>query len=228
MIQTWNERAHKALKGKARLLLIWSFACSVMLELGLMADPTYYGLTVESLPLTVLSLGGILVYIALYPVNVGYNWLILKTVRDQPIRWSDVFDPFRHRYGKHLLATILVILFQVLWTLLLVVPGIIKYFSYAFTYFILRDEPELSATEAITKSRTMMRGRKWDAFKLILPFVPMYLVGLTFYIQLDLVILGSWIFLVALALIRPFIVSRFAVMYEDARIEYDEQWDRSA
>ena len=61
-----------------------------------------------------------------------------------------------------------------------------------------------------------------------MPFVPMYLVGLIFYMQLDLVVLGSWIFLVALALIRPFIVSRFAVMYEDARIEYDEQWNRSA
>lgn len=228
MIQTWNERAYEVLKGKVGLFLIWSFACSVILEVGLMVDPTYYGLTVESVPMTVLSLGGILLSIALYPINVGYNWMIVKTVREQPVRWGDVFDPFRHRYGKHLLATLLVMLFQILWTLLLVVPGIVKYFSYAFTYFILRDEPELSVTEAITKSRTMMRGQKWDAFKLILPFVPMYLVGWIFYMQLDLVILGSWIFLVALALIRPFVVSRFAVMYEDARRAYDEQWKRSA
>lgn len=228
MIQTWNERAYEVLKGKVGLFLIWSFACSVILEVGLMVDPTYYGLTVESVPMTVLSLGGILLSIALYPINVGYNWMIVKTVREQPVRWGDVFDPFRHRYGKHLLATLLVMLFQILWTLLLVVPGIVKYFSYAFTYFILRDESELSVTEAITKSRTMMRGQKWDAFKLILPFVPMYLVGWIFYMQLDLVILGSWIFLVALALIRPFVVSRFAVMYEDARRAYDEQWKRSA
>lgn len=228
MVQTWNERAYEALKGKSGLLLIWSFACSVMLEVGLMVDPTYYGLTVESVPLTVLSLGGILLSIALYPINVGYNWMILKAVREQPVRLSDVFDPFRHRYGKHLLATILVMLFQVLWTLLLVVPGIMKYFSYAFTYFILRDEPELSVAEAITKSRAMMRGQKWNAFKLIFPFVPMYLVGWIFYIQLDMLVLGSWIFLVALALIRPFVVSRFAIMYEDTRRAYDGQWKRSA
>ncbi|TCI36586.1 DUF975 family protein [Exiguobacterium sp. SH4S7] len=228
MVHTWNERAHTALKGKMGMLLIWSFACSVLLEIGLMVDTTYYGLAIESVALTVLSLGGILFYIALYPVIVGYNWIMLETVRGQTVRSSDVFAPFRHRYGKHLLATLLVMLFQVLWTLLLVVPGIVKYFSYAFTYFILRDEPELSITEAITKSRDLMRGQKWDAFKLILPFIPMYLVGWIFYIQLELVVLGSWIFLVATSLIRPFIVSRFAVMYEDARRAYDEQWNRSA
>ncbi|TCI63534.1 DUF975 family protein [Exiguobacterium sp. SH0S2] len=228
MVHTWNERAHTALKGKTGMLLIWSFACSVLLEIGLMVDTTYYGLAIESVALTVLSLGGILFYIALYPVIVGYNWIMLETVRGQTVRLSDVFAPFRHRYGKHLLATLLVMLFQVLWTLLLVVPGIVKYFSYAFTYFILRDEPDLSITEAITKSRDLMRGQKWDAFKLILPFIPMYLVGWIFYIQLELVVLGSWIFLVATSLIRPFIVSRFAVMYEDARRAYDEQWNRSA
>ncbi|TCI26348.1 DUF975 family protein [Exiguobacterium sp. SH3S2] len=228
MVHTWNERAHTALKGKTGMLLIWSFACSVLLEIGLMVDPTYYGLAIESVALTVLSLGGILFYIVLYPVIVGYNWLILETVRGQTVRLSDVFAPFRHRYGKHLLATLLIMLFQVLWTLLLVVPGIVKYFSYAFTYFILRDEPDLSITEAITKSRDLMRGQKWDAFKLILPFIPMYLVGWIFYIRLDLVVLGSWIFLVATSLIRPFIISRFAIMYEDARRAYDEQWNRSA
>ncbi|TCI76221.1 DUF975 family protein [Exiguobacterium sp. SH0S1] len=228
MVHTWNERAHTALKGKTGMLLIWSFACSVLLEIGLMVDTTYYGLAIESVALTVLSLGGILFYIALYPVIVGYNWLILETVRGQTVRLSDVFAPFRHRYGKHLLATLLVMLFQVLWTLLLVVPGIVKYFSYAFTYFILRDEPELSALEAITKSRNLMDGRKWDAFKLILPMIPMFLIGLTLYIQLDLPILASWSLLLATALIRPLVVSRFAVLYEEARQEYDEQWNRSA
>ncbi|EPE62471.1 hypothetical protein L479_01127 [Exiguobacterium sp. S17] len=180
MVHTWNERAHTALKGKTGTLLIWSFACSILLEIGLMVDTTYYGLAIESVALTVLSLGGILFYIAIYPVIVGYNWLILDTVRGKPVQLRDAFAPFRHRYGKHLLATLLVVLFQVLWTLLLVVPGIVKYFSYAFTYFILRDEPDLSSTEAITKSRDLMRGQKWDAFKLILPFIPMYLVGWIF------------------------------------------------
>lgn len=228
MIQTWNERARAAVKGKTGTLIIWSFVCSIVLEIGLMMDPYYFGFEYDSLALTLISLAGLILYAGLLPVIIGYNWLMLETVRGKSSSLRDVFTPFRHRYGKHLLVGLLVMFFQVLWSLLLLVPGIVKYFSYAFTFFILRDEPDLSITEAITKSRTLMRGRKWDAFKLILPFIPMYLVGWIFFIQLDMMFLGSWIYLVALTLIRPFIVSRFAVMYEDTRREYDEQWNRSA
>lgn len=228
MVQTWNEQAHAALKGKTGPLILWSFVCSIVLEIGLMMDPYYYGFDYDTLALTLISLAGLLLYAGLLPVLVGYNWVMLETVRGKSMSLRNVVMPFRHRYGKHLLATLFVMLLQVLWTLLLVLPGIVKYFSYAFTFFILRDEPNLSITDAITKSRTLMRGRKWEAFKLILPFIPLFLVGLTFFISIESVILGSLIYLVAIALIRPFIVSRFAVMYEDARHEYDEQWNRSA
>ncbi|WP_396128833.1 DUF975 family protein [Exiguobacterium mexicanum] len=228
MVHTWNERARTAIKGKAGTLILWSFVCSIVLEVGLMMDPYYYGFEYDTLGLTLISLAGLILYAGLLPVLIGYNWMMLETVRGKSVSLRDVLMPFRYRYGKHLLATLLVMLFQVLWSLLLLVPGIVKYFSYAFTFFILRDEPELSITEAITKSRTLMRGRKWEAFKLILPFVPLFLVGLTFFISLESVILGSMIYLVSVALIRPFIISRFAVMYEDARREYDEQWNRSA
>lgn len=228
MVQTWNERARTAVKGKTGTLILWSFVCSIVLEVGLMMDPYYYGFEYDTLALTLISLAGLLLYAGLLPVLIGYNWVMLETVRGKSMSLGNVLTPFRHRYGKHLLATLLVMLFQVLWSLLLLVPGIVKYFSYAFTFFILRDEPELSITEAITKSRTLMRGRKWEAFKLMLPFIPLFLVGLTFYISIESVILGSMIYLVSIALIRPFIISRFAVMYEDARHEYDEQWNRSA
>lgn len=228
MVQTWNDRARTAIKEKTGTLILWSFVCSIVLEVGLMMDPYYYGFEYDTLALTFISLAGLILYAGLLPVLVGYNWVMLETIRGKSMSLRDVLTPFRHRYVKHLLAPLLVMLFQVLWSFLLLVPGIVKYFSYAFTFFILRDEPELSITEAITKSRTLMRGRKWEAFKLILPFIPMYLVGWIFFIQLDMMFLGSWIYLVALTLIRPFIVSRFAVMYEHARIEYDAQWNRSA
>ncbi len=127
-----------------------------------------------------------------------------------------------------LAATIVLTVYQLLWSLLFIVPGIIKYFSYAFTYFILRDEPELSVRESITKSRDLMREQKWDAFKLILPFIPIYVIGLTLFYRFDSVLLAASSLLVATALIRPFVVSRFAIMYEDARQAYDEQWNRSA
>lgn len=229
MVHIWNERAQAALKGKTWRLLAWSFACAFILEIGSVLDPTFYGAKADTLLVTgFVLMSSILVSFMLYPIVVGYHWVLLDTVRRQGTQFSDLFHPMRRRYDKHLAATIVLTVFQLLWSLLFIVPGIIKYFSYAFTYFILRDEPELSVRESITKSRDLMRGQKWDAFKLILPFIPVYVIGLTLFYRFDSVLLAASSLLVATALIRPFVVSRFAVMYEDARRAYDEQWNRSA
>lgn len=58
-----------------------------------------------------------------------------------------------------------------LWTLLLVIPGIIKAFAYAMTPFIMADYPDLSASEAIAESERLMKGHKFDLFYLILSFL---------------------------------------------------------
>lgn len=58
-----------------------------------------------------------------------------------------------------------------LWTLLLIVPGIIKGLSYSMAPYILLDNPELTPMEAINKSQEMMRGHKMDLFLMQLGFV---------------------------------------------------------
>ena len=58
-----------------------------------------------------------------------------------------------------------------LWTLLLIIPGIIKAFSYAMTSYILKDNPEIKNNEAIEKSMQMMQGHKMDLFLLYLSFI---------------------------------------------------------
>ena len=78
---------------------------------------------------------------------------------------------FKDNWGTVILTMFLRNLFLVLWTLLLVVPGIIKAYSYRLVPYILKDHPELSATEAITLSRRMMNGHKADAFVLDLSFL---------------------------------------------------------
>lgn len=59
----------------------------------------------------------------------------------------------------------------VLWTCLLIVPGIIMSFAYAMTPYILAENPELSAWDASTRSREMMKGHKFDFFYLCLSFI---------------------------------------------------------
>ncbi len=56
-------------------------------------------------------------------------------------------------------------------TLLFIIPGIIASYSYAMTEYILADHPELSATEAISRSKQMMGGNKWRLFCLQFSFI---------------------------------------------------------
>ena len=62
-------------------------------------------------------------------------------------------------------------LFTLLWTLLFIIPGLIKTYSYAMTPYILAEHPEMTATEAITESRRIMDGNKWRLFCLSFSFI---------------------------------------------------------
>ena len=81
-------------------------------------------------------------------------------------------------YGRTFLTLFLRDLFLLLWTLLFIVPGLIKSYSYRMVPFIIADEPDLSPTEAITRSKQMMEGHKWNAFILDLSFIGWYLLGI--------------------------------------------------
>ena len=71
--------------------------------------------------------------------------------------------------------------FTFLWSLLLVIPGIIKAYAYSMSFYILADNPELTASEALAKSQSLMRGHKMELFILELSFIGwFFLIGLTF------------------------------------------------
>lgn len=62
-------------------------------------------------------------------------------------------------------------IFVFLWTLLFIIPGVIKFYSYAMSFFIMAENPEISAGEAMDVSQKMMRGNKWRLFCLGLSFI---------------------------------------------------------
>jgi len=64
------------------------------------------------------------------------------------------------------------------WTLLLVIPGIVKWYSYRMVPFILADNPRIGSVRAIELSRQMTDGEKFDIFILDLSFLGWYLLGL--------------------------------------------------
>lgn len=69
-------------------------------------------------------------------------------------------------------------LFVSLWTLLLVVPGIIKAYEYYMVPYILAENPDMNYKEVLNMSKEMMRGNKWDTFVLELSFFGWMLLGL--------------------------------------------------
>lgn len=104
----------------------------------------------------------------------------------------------------------LIQIFTFLWMLLLIVPGVIKAMSYAMTPFILNDNPELSANQAINRSMAMMQGHKMKFFLLCLSFI-----GWGILAVLTLGIGLFWLF--------PYVHSTYVAFYEDVKAEYDSK-----
>lgn len=104
------------------------------------------------------------------PLTAGLAFFFMKLYRKEDVTFNDSFGGFSN-FSNNLVAGILVPLFTFLWTLLFFIPGIIKNLSYAMTFYILNDHPDYTATQAITESRKMMKGHKWELFVLYLSFI---------------------------------------------------------
>lgn len=114
------------------------------------------------LGLAAFLLGGVL--------QLGYAGFLLKTQDGKQPEFRDLFSQF-DRFGTGFTQKFLRSLYVTLWSLLFLIPGIVKALSYAMTPFILAEHPELTVSQAITLSETMMDGHKMDLFLLNLSFI---------------------------------------------------------
>ena len=113
------------------------------------------------------------------PMYAGCKYFFARNSREKTMV-GEVAGGFDRGYGRVVKGMFLKDLFLIFWTLLFIIPGIIKSFSYRMVPYILVDQPELTATQAITRSRQMMKGNKWRAFVLDLSFILWYILsGLT-------------------------------------------------
>lgn len=103
-------------------------------------------------------------------LQLGYARFLLKQHDGKALDFSDLFSQF-DRFGTGFAQNFLRTLYTFLWSLLLIVPGIIAALSYAMTPFILEEHPELTASEAIARSKKLMNGHKMDLFILTLTFL---------------------------------------------------------
>lgn len=144
----------------------------------------------------------------IFPLTLGYANAMRKLLVESDNEmlgntFRIAFSNYWHKVWGMLWMYILIFL----WSLLLIIPGIIKSFSYAMTPFILEENPELTATEAIHRSRMMMRGHKFDLFWLFLGFLGwailcLFTAGIGFF----------WL--------APYMETAYAGFYEEVKAEY--------
>ena len=115
----------------------------------------------------------------LNPLEVGCRKFFIENDKE-PATFKELTFGFKN-YGKSVGTQLLRSVLIFLWSLLLIVPGIMKTYSYKLVPYILAEEPELSAKEILAKSEAMMKGHRWEAFVLDLSFIGWdFLSALTF------------------------------------------------
>lgn len=119
---------------------------------------------------------------AVYGVTVAF----IELARSKKIALeSIVFTGVKEQPLKAPLLYLVQIILIVLWSLLFVIPGIIKSYSYAMSIYLLKNEPQLDSIGAITKSRELMNGHKGQLFLLDLWYFILYILSpLTLFIAL--------------------------------------------
>ena len=87
-------------------------------------------------------------------------------------RIEDLLRAFSNNYMHNVKVFFVRDLNIMLYTLLLIVPGIIKSYEYLFVDYILKDQPDITPDEALALSSKMTDGLKWEMFLLDLSFLP--------------------------------------------------------
>ena len=130
-----------------------------------------YGLLVGA----VSNMVPLLAFVISGPLAYGLVALYLGRARGTRMDVNTLFVGF-NRFVDTLVLGLLQWLFVFLWSLLFVIPGVIKSYSYAMAFYIMHDEPGIKPMEALRKSEEMMKGYKGSLFGLQLSFIGWWLL----------------------------------------------------
>ncbi len=179
------QQAREALKGKWGLAVVGNLIYLALMSVG------------QFIPLvghfSSLIVGG--------PLLLGVTTFFLALSRRQEAAFSQIFDGLQ-RFVDALITYLLMALFIFLWSLLLIVPGIMVALSYAMTFFLMAENPGLKGKEALERSKALMNGNRWKLFCLFLRFLGWLLLG-----ALTLGIGFLWI--------MPYLQTAMARFYDD-------------
>lgn len=149
-------QAKQQLKGK----VWWLFLCTLII-------------TGISMVLSMIPFVGVIgTYIIMPALTIGLTMVYLSVTYGEDVQINMLFDGFRGSlFGKSIVLFLMVIFFTILWSLLFVIPGIIKGYSYSMAFYILAENPDMTAREALNESKEIMQGHKMELFVLQLSFI---------------------------------------------------------
>lgn len=131
-------------------------------------------------PSTTVGYSSSIITLLLIPFTIAASGYYLNHIRGFNPEWKSLYKEGIDNYGSYLVTGVLVNVFTFLWSLLFVVPGIIKSLAYSQAKYVIHDNPRLKGKEAIEISKRMTNGFKGDLFSMYLSFICWYiLVGLT-------------------------------------------------
>lgn len=134
-----------------------------------------YGAIIAAAGSIAIGIGAIIVS---GPMTYGLSYVFLKLARDgQKPEIGDLFTGFSTDFGQNFLIGLMTGIFTFLWSLLFVIPGIIKSYAYSMAFYIKADHPDYGWKQCIDESREMMKGHKWELFVLDLSFLGWLIVG---------------------------------------------------
>ena len=124
-------------------------------------------------------------------LRVGYARYHLGLIHGEAPQFRTLFDYFSY-WKTAALAALLKAVYVLLWSLLLIVPGIMASYSYTMTEYLLAENPELSAQEAMAQSKAMMEGNRWRLFCLDLSFIGWQLLSSLLPLRIGTIVLSPY------------------------------------
>ena len=150
-----------------------------------------------------------LLRLAMAVVGVGFSLFVMNSVRRSQPALGNLLDGFG-MFPRVLFLIVLQIVLIFLWSLLLVIPGIIAAYRYSFAVYVMIDHPEMSAMDCLRESKRLTTGYKRQLFLLDLSFI--------FWFLLTMIPVVGYI---AQVYVTPYMESARVLYYEQIRALQD-------
>ena len=152
-----------------------------------------------------MTISVLLGFFVTVPMSVGVKSFFLNLTRGEA-EMKDIVSPFKKAYDRVVIVLFLRNVKVLLWSALLIVPGIYKAYEYAMVPYFLAEDSNISNKEAFERSKKMMSGNRMNLFKLQLSFIGWY-------------ILAAIPFFAGFMFLAPYTQTATALFYEELRGE---------